>query len=47
MGAFFWALLGAVVGCMVTLNYDEISDWLCARFPQIFYDEEDDEDWDN
>lgn len=43
MGAFFWALFGAVVGTMITLNYDEISDWLCERFPQIF-DEDDDEE---
>ena len=46
MGAFFCALFGAVVGCMVTLNYDEISDWLYERFPQIF-DDEDEDDWDN
>ena len=44
MGAFFGGFLGAVAGTIIVLSYDEISDWLCEHFPQIFYDEEDDEE---
>lgn len=44
MEAFFGGFIGAVVGTVITLSYEEILDWFCEHFPQIFDDEEDDED---
>ena len=43
-GAALGAFCGSAVGIIFVLEFDNIMDALIKRFPQIFDDEEDDEE---